>query len=123
MNDYHIDWDKPLRGWATSIVIGVVIPHPNIEFTVKRHHCRWDPETGRDKWEISFSVTYGIHGCHSEKVLRNRDEVILYLKYQLDLLPQYLDLIGKQEKIQERIRPLRRKLNKYSDQIFELAKQ
>ena len=123
MDDYHIDWDKPLRNWATWVVIGVVSPHPHIEFTIKRHHARWDAITQQDKWEISYSVAYAIDGCRSEKVLGNKDGVIQYLKHQLDLLPQYLDLIGKKETIRERIRPLHNKLHKYSDQIFELAKQ
>ncbi|GAI07065.1 unnamed protein product, partial [marine sediment metagenome] len=43
-----------------------------------------------------------------------------YMLRQYDNLAKYLTLIGKREKLAERIAPLQRKWNKYADEIFEL---
>ena len=123
MKDYGIDWDKSTKTFSTSVVIGEVSLTPDIMFTILRHSVRWDAKTQKDIWGTDYSIRYQIHGNSSAVVLETKEEVLNYLQYQESLLPQYLTLIGKREKLSERIKPLQNKHHKYTDRLHELAEK
>ena len=77
----------------------------------------------QDEWETSYDVDYEVDGCSSTIVCWTQGEVIKYLDHQVSLLPQYLDLMGKREALQNRIEPLKNKSRKYADQILTFAKE
>lgn len=123
MNDYNINWDKPYKALSTSTVIGEVNLHSDIHFRILRRGCRWNSQAEQDEWDTTYDVDYEIDGCSSTIVCQTKDEVIAYLDHQNSLLPQYMELIGKRETLQNRIEPLKNKSYKYGQQIIDLAKE
>lgn len=93
---------------------------PQIKFDIK-HHCygKIGGESGFiDQWNVGFKI----HGNESESIFSSPEQVKEYMLNQYDKLTKYLELIGKREKLSERIAPLQKKWFAYADQILELAK-
>lgn len=120
--DYQIDWSKEPKGWNSHVEVGIYKPHPSITFTVIKRTLRWNQAAGKDIQSITYDVDCDIQGNSSAVVLNTPDEVIAYLEHQTSLLPDYFALIGKRDKLSERIRPLQNKYFKYGDQLHGLAK-
>ena len=123
MADYQFNWNKPYRSLSSSIIIGEVNPHPDIHYRVLRRACRWNSLAQQDDWATSYDVDYEIDGCSSTVVCWTQEEVTQYLDHQASLMPQYLELIGKRDTLQNRIEPLKNKSHNYGNQIIALAKE
>lgn len=111
------------QAWKWDVIKLVNIElAPKIKFDIKHH--KYSKTLGGelgfiDRWNVGFVI----HGCESGLVFETPEQVKSYMLLQYDRLSKYLTLIGKREKLSERIRPLHNKWFNYGNDIFELAKE
>lgn len=118
-----LNWHQAGK-WGFVKLIDIELA-PKVKFDIAHHNYNRKFGSGNikkvgfiDQWNVGFVI----HGCESGLVFDTPEQVKIYMLNQYDKLVKYLTLIGKREKLTERIAPLRRKWDKYAETIFELAK-
>lgn len=114
----NLEWHKAWK-WELVKLVDIELA-PKVKFDISHHHYPkgFQTKTFIHRWNIGFVI----HGCESGLVFETPEQVKAYMLNQYDKLVKYLTLIGKRERISERVAPLQKKWHKYADEIFELAK-
>lgn len=113
-----LDWRQAWK-WELVKLVDIELA-PKVKFDISHHHYAkgFITKDFTDQWNVGFVI----HGCESGLVFDTPEQVKIYMLNQYDKLAKYLILIGKREKLSERIVPLQKKWHNYANVIFDLAK-
>ena len=114
--NFNWDVEVPTRQLAFSAKVGHLETAPGIIYIVKRV---MDRQAGQNYY--LYTVTAEAYGC----VIHNRrfdtpDAVREYLSRQFDLIAQFGEARDRRDKLAGRMKPLRKKMEQSSKEIFNL---
>ena len=116
--NFQWDVDVPTKNLSFTAVVGQLETAPGIIYKVSRV---MDRENGENIY--LYIVDSEAYGCAVRNKRFETPEVIMeYLSGQFDKIAQFGELKDKRDKIIERLRPLNKKIERTSSEIFDLLK-
>lgn len=107
--------DKPNWQYDHQKIDKITV-YPEVEFEIS---VFTEPDTF-PRWK-EYVIGCYLFGCTCGISLKTPDEVGAYIKRQMNNAPKYAELKAKREAIANRIKPLQRKWEQNSDDLFKLA--